>query len=285
MAMFGGSAPSLADIAAVTRNNDGNNNGGLGDGNGWWVLIILFALFGGWGNNGYGRGNGGSCGGSEGCTVINVPPTFGSCFGGGYGMGAGFGFSEAALQRGFDNQTVIQKLNGLENGVCDLGYNSLVQTNGLTREVMQTGFSLQQAINDGTVSAMRSADSLSHQISDCCCDIRSGLKDIMYTMATDTCAMKTEVHQTGDTIIQNQNAGFQMLNNTIRDGFTNLEMQAQNRYIAELERKLNACDRDSALQGMANYVINQVRPTAVPSWSVPNPYAGCGCNTCGGCCA
>nr|DAP09071.1 MAG TPA: Protein of unknown function (DUF1619) [Caudoviricetes sp.] len=41
--MFSNSAPSLSDIAAVT---DGNRNGGWSDGNGWWVLIILFALFG-----------------------------------------------------------------------------------------------------------------------------------------------------------------------------------------------------------------------------------------------
>lgn len=282
MAMFGGSAPSLADIAAVTRNNDGNNNG-LGDGNGWWVLIILFALFGGWGNNGgYGRGNGGSCGGNDGCTVINVPPTFGTCFGYGGGMGAGFGFSEAAMQRGFDNQAVIQKLDGINNGICNLGYDQLAQMNGIGTQIMQTGFGLQKAINDGTVSAMRSADGLSHQLSDCCCDIRSGLKDIQYAMATDACALKTEVHQTGDAIIQNQNAGFQMLNNTIRDGFTNLEFQAQNRYIAELERKLNASDRNSALQDMATYVVNQVRPTPIPSWNVPDPYAGC-CDPCSRC--
>ena len=43
------SSPSLADIAAVTGGN--RNDGAWGDG-GWWVLIILFALFGGWG--GYG---------------------------------------------------------------------------------------------------------------------------------------------------------------------------------------------------------------------------------------
>ena len=48
--MFSNSAPSLSDIAAVT---DNNRNGGWSDGNGWWVLIILFALF-GWGGNGYG---------------------------------------------------------------------------------------------------------------------------------------------------------------------------------------------------------------------------------------
>lgn len=32
-----GSAPSLSDIAAVTK--DGNGDG-WGNGNGWWVLII-----------------------------------------------------------------------------------------------------------------------------------------------------------------------------------------------------------------------------------------------------
>jgi hypothetical protein len=45
-----GAMPSLADIAAVTGNK---NDGGWGDGNGWWVLIILFAIFGGWGNGGW----------------------------------------------------------------------------------------------------------------------------------------------------------------------------------------------------------------------------------------
>ena len=37
-----GTSPSLADIAAVTGGN--RNNDGWGDGNGWWVLIILFAI-------------------------------------------------------------------------------------------------------------------------------------------------------------------------------------------------------------------------------------------------
>lgn len=41
--MFNNAAISPADIAAVTRNS---NNDGFGDGNGWWILIILFALFG-----------------------------------------------------------------------------------------------------------------------------------------------------------------------------------------------------------------------------------------------
>lgn len=53
--MFNGNnIPSLSDIAAVTKNSDN----GWGDGNGWWILIILFALF-GWGGNGWGNNGGG----------------------------------------------------------------------------------------------------------------------------------------------------------------------------------------------------------------------------------
>ena len=41
--MFNSNGLSLSDIAAVTGRN--NNGDGFADGNGWWVLIILFALF------------------------------------------------------------------------------------------------------------------------------------------------------------------------------------------------------------------------------------------------
>lgn len=271
MSMFGGSAPSLADIAAVTRNNDGND--GFGGNNGWWVLIILFALFGGWGNN---RNNGGN---DSGETTVIVPPMMG-----GYGMGTSASFTDAAVQRGFDNQTVVQKLDGISNGICSLGYDQLAQMNGLGTTVMQTGFGLQQAINDNTVAGMQNTNALSTQLASCCCDIRGLVKDLMYTMATDTCALKTEIHQTGDAILNSQQWGFNTLNQTIKDGFAEMQRQNDQRYIAELERKLNACDRDSALQGMATYLVNQIRPTPTPSWNVPNPWAGCGCGCGQTCC-
>lgn len=55
--MFNANMPSLSDIAAVTGND---RDGGWG-GNGWWIIIILLAMWGGfggygWGNGGYGNG-------------------------------------------------------------------------------------------------------------------------------------------------------------------------------------------------------------------------------------
>lgn len=58
--MFNANMPSLSDIAAVTGND---RDGGWG-GNGWWIIIILLAMWGGFGgygwgaNGGYGNGGG-----------------------------------------------------------------------------------------------------------------------------------------------------------------------------------------------------------------------------------
>lgn len=250
---MGNASPSLADIAAVTdgnRNNDGFGNGA----GGWWVLIILLALFGGFGNNWGNRGNS-----NNGCeNTVYVPYPAGG-FGGGWGA-----FDAASMQRGFDNSSVIQKLDGINAGICSLGYDQLNQMNGINNTIQQTGWNLYQGING-----------LSRQMSDCCCDLRAGLKDVQYTMATDTCAIKNEVHQTGDNIINAINWGNRNLSDTIRDGFANLERQNDQRYIAELERKLNNCDRDAALQGTASYIINAVNPRSNPAYIVPNPNTGC----------
>lgn len=255
MSMFGGGAmPSVADIAAVTRNNDGN--GGWGDGNGWWVLIILFAIFGGWGNNGWG-GNGGGC-------CQNAYET------------------QAVVQRGFDTQAVISKLDGINSGICNLGYDQLAQMNGIGTTIMQTGFGLQQSINANNVANMQNTNALSTQLAQCCCENRAAVKDLQYQISQCCCDLNGNIHQTGDAILNSQNAGFNMLNQTIKDGFCNLQMQQKDEKIAELTAKLNNCDRDSALQGTASYIINSVRPTPIPSWNVQNPWAGCNCGN--GCC-
>lgn len=256
--MFGGNMPSLADIAAVTDNKRNNNDGMFG-GNGWWVLVIILVLcgafngngFGGWGNNCGNNGNGG------GTTVV-------------YDTGA-------SIQRGFDTSQIITKLDGLNGGVCSLGYDQLNQMNGINHNIMQSGFNIQQAINADTVANMQNTNALMRQADNCCCENRAAIAQVRYDMATQSCATNTNIHQTGDAIIQNQNQNFQMLNNTIKDGFCNLEMREMQRENADLRQKLNDCSRDSALQGTASYIISNINPQAKPAYIVQNPN-GC-CNT------
>lgn len=278
MGMFNGmmAGPSLADIAAVTRNNDND-----GFGNGWWAWILMWAMMGGWGMNGFGWGMNGMGWGMN-----------------GMGMN-GMGFMEGALQRGFDNQTVINKLDGISNGICSLGYDQLAQMNGINNTIMQTGYGLQGSINQLGINNMQDTfglqqvinngfSALSRQQADCCCENRAAIAQVRYDMATDTCALKTQVHETGDAIIQNQNAGFQMLNNTIRDGFCSLEMREMQRENQNLRDRLNNCDRDSALLAQSNYLIDRLQPCSKPAYITCNPNTGMtwplGMYMNGGCC-
>lgn len=117
--MFNNSTPSLSDIAAVT-----NGNGGFASGNGWWVLIILLALFGGWGNGAYGGGG------------ANANYTLASDF--------------ATLQRQIDTATADLKgaTTSIANGLSSLGYDQLAQMNGINSNIANLGFQFQQCCCD-----------------------------------------------------------------------------------------------------------------------------------------
>lgn len=234
--MFAGNGLSLADIAAVTDNN--RSDGGFGDGGGWWAWIILFALF-GWGGNGFGFGGGGN--------------------------GAQSSFTDAAIQRGFDNQAVISKLDGITQGICDAAYASLSQTNGINQNIMQTGFGLQSAING-----------VGHQISDCCCTTQRSIDQVRYDMAQDTCAITNAM-----------SSGFAQLDRTISDQFCQLKMEQKDATIAEQQNLINALNLAQSQANQNQYLINQLRPCPSPAYVVPNPYCcngsgysygnGCGC--------
>lgn len=247
--MFGGNAPSLADIAAVTgKNGDGD---GFGGNNGWWILIILFALF-GWGGRGNfggsgGNGDSGSNGGG-GTTVVTVPmPT---CSGGyGFSGGVGNGFIDAAIQRGFDNQAVISKLDGINSGICSLGYDQLAQMNGINSNIMQTGFGLQNSIQQSTVTSMQDNFALSRQLAQCCCNIEALLAAANAARQADTCAITTAINQAAQNIMQNDNCNYRQLH----DEQVAIQMQAKDDKIAEQSNTINALN---LAQSQANQNLN-----------------------------
>lgn len=241
---------SLADIAAVTGNNR-NNDGMWGDG-AWWIVILLIFGWGGFGNNGWG------------------------------GNGAGNGYTDAAIQRGFDNQTVVSKLDGISNGICNLGYDQLAQMNGINTNILQTGFGIQQAINADTVSGMQNTNAIQSTLTNmaaqnasCCCEtqrqIERGFADTNYNMATQACQTRQAIADSTRSILdylcQDKIATLQAENNDLRHA------ASQDRQNALLT---------TAMTAQTSQIINAVNPTAIPAYVVPNPNAyayGCGCNT------
>lgn len=114
---------SFAEGYAVGRDTTGANcnAGGMGWGGDWFWGIILIALLFNNGNWGNGWGNGGN-------------------FGGGFIPNAvANSYTDSAIQRGFDTQAVITKLDGINAGICSLGYDQLAQMNNLNMSVA-TGF-------------------------------------------------------------------------------------------------------------------------------------------------
>lgn len=266
----GGSGFSLADIAAACRGN-GNNGDGFGGNNGWWVIIILLAL---WSNNGnglFGRNNGNNgncCCNGGGTTYVPVPM-------GGYGMyGSAVGFSDAAMQRGFDNQTVINKLDGISNGICSLGYDQLNRFNGIDQNVMQMGFGLQNAYQQGQINNMQSFNALSTQLGGCCCDIKSALGDLKYDMAASDCSIKTLINQVAQQSMWAQQTNTRDLMDLINNKFCQLEMSQKDDVIAELRAQLATCGNRSDLQALYQQFVafyNQQNPRPMPAYPAANP--------------
>lgn len=274
-----GMIPSLADIAAVTGNRNGN---GWGDGCGaWWIIVILFALWGGFGNwDGNGFGNHGN--GSATRSALASAAT------------------QADIQRGFDNQGVINKLNGLENGLCDgfyamntsllNGFNNtntamLQGFNGVNTAMMQGNFGIQQAINADTVANMQNTNALQTQLANCCCENRQGQAQIQYDLATNTCAITTAIANQTQQIMQNDNANYRQLHDEIVAN----RMADKDETIAQLRTQVSQMTLAASQQAQNNYLVNQLRPAPGPAYIVQNPYAGTGtlgCQIAGltGCC-
>lgn len=235
----------------------GNGGDGFGDGNGWWIILfVLFFVFGGWGNGGWG----------------------------GNGSNSSY-YTDSAIQRGFDNQAVISKLDGITNGMCDGFYAVQTGMNGINTNIMQTGFGIQQAINADTVANMQNTNALQAQLANCCCETREAIQGVNYNMAQNTCALQNTMNSNTRDIIDSQNAGTRaILDYLCQEKISAL--QAENNDL----RRAASQDRQSALlttamSSQTQQIIDAVRPTPVPSYPASNlyGYAGCGCNTGCGC--
>lgn len=258
-----GNVPSVADIAAVTGANCRNNDGGWG--NDWWAVIIILALFGGWGGRGGLFGNAGSGSGSGCC----APAT---C---------------AELQAGFNNQAVTNKLNGLENGLCSLGYDQLAQMNGITNTIQQGNFALQQTLNNNAIAQMQDTNAVSRQLADCCCENRAAIKDVQYTAAMNNSALLQAINTQTNTIVQNDNANYRALH----DELVSYQMQQKDDVIAELRSQVQALNLGVSQRNQNDYLIDRLQPCAKPAYFVPNPnccytpqqyaqFVGATCNSC-----
>lgn len=218
----GNSTPFTMPVAPA-----GYGNGGMGSwGDDWIALAIIAMIFGG---GGFGFGG---WGGGAGLGVMEMLLPF--IMMGGWGNGFGFGnngtpASVGDVQRGFDNQSVMNKLNGIEQGICSLGYDNLAQMNnlgmavangfhGVDNAICNLGYQTQKGFNQATIANLQGQNALQAQLCNmsaqnqaCCCEtqrmVERGFADTNYNMATNTCAITNQMNNNTRDIIESNNAG------------------------------------------------------------------------------
>lgn len=264
--------PSLADIAAVTGNN--RNNDGFGDGNGWWVLIILFALFGGWGNNGWG-GNGGSQAAltrGDLCQDMNFSDLESAVRGVSQGLCDGFYAMNTGMLNGFAgvNNALSQGFYGLNTALTAQGYETRLATNELSNQMADCCCKTQSNIKDAVTQSVMNTNAIQQQIQQCCCDDQMRDMQMQFMLQQQHCDTMQAVDRIGDRIID--------------------YMSAQN--MQTLRDENQALRLAASQQAQNNYLVSQLRPCPEPAYIVPNPFCcnnqgynnwnnGCGN---GGCC-
>lgn len=295
MALSSGESTMVMPVAPAYQ---GGCYGGYGNngmwGGGWDSWILLFLIFGMFGRGGWGGwdGNNSSC-----C----APAT---C---------------ADLQRGFDNQSVMNKLNGLENGLCDgfyaqntnilngfhgvdnavcqLGYQTQNAINGIGTQLQQCCCDIGRSIDQSTFQTAQGINNIGNKIDACCCEtqrqIERGFCDTNYNLATNTTAIIQNAHNDTDRVIAKLDA---MENARKDEKIAALQSENQGLKFAASQASQNAFITANQEAQTAELIRRLGRDTPVPSYLVPNPNCcygnfgltgfnnGCGCG-CNGCCA
>lgn len=215
-------------VMNVTPTGAANSNCGGGWGGDWGAWIILFLIFGmfGWGGMG---GFGG--------------------FGGFGGMGGGYPV-ESILQRSLDTQTIIGKLDGVTQGLCDGFYAQSNAINGLGMNVTQ-GFSQAELSRANQQAAlMQQLNNLGYQQKDCCCETQRSIDNVRFTIAQEDCNTRNLLQNNTRDIIDSQNSGFR----AILDKMCQQELAAKDDRIVAQAAQIQALQL-SASQAQQNAAI------------------------------
>ena len=219
-----GNGLSVADAMALANGRDGDGLFGGGTSGGILALIIIFVLL-------FGNGNG-----------------FG--FGGGRENVA----TQGEVQRSFNTNTIINKLDGITNGLCDGFYATNNSINGVNMNTMQ-GFN---SVNQGIAN-------LGYEQQNCCCTTNRNIDSLKYENAQNTCAIVNAIHADGEA--------------------TRALMQANT--VQELRDKLqerdntisNLVQNSTLLNSVGRFVLNPPCFQGYNGYGYNTGYYGCGCNT------
>ena len=264
-----------ADIYACTRGGNGDGfGGGFGNDWGWIILLLLFA------NGGWGNGFGGFGGGNEIYPWMN----------------------QANLtSEGFQNQMLNDNVTSIRDGIASLstqlcnccGDMQMAVANGFAG--VEQGANARQMANMNQMFANQTAmmqgfNAVQSQFADCCCENRLANCQTQNIIQNEGNMTRfADANNTRD-LLTNQTANTQ----AILDKLCQLELDAKNDKISDLERQLTMADLRASQtaqnafiqQGFSDEVdalYNRLSNCPVPSTPVygRTPIFTCNNNGCG----
>lgn len=237
--MMESGVPFTMNVEPSGSNN--NNSGWGGDWGAWIVLFLIFAMFGWGGFGGWGGGFGGNGGALQGYAT------------------------QADIQRGFDNQAVVTKLDGITQGICDSTY---ALNNAITNGFNNTNMGMMQGFN----GVERGFCNLSSQLSNCCCENREAIAQVRYDMATQACDTRNTIQTSTRDLLENQNSNTRaILDYLCQDKIATLQAENQSLKLAASQQAQNAFITANQEAQTAELIRRLGRDVPVPAYVVPNP--------------
>lgn len=226
---------SLSDIAALMNSRGGcygGGYGGYGFGGDWIALLLFLVIFGAAGN-GWGGG-----------------------FGGFGGAGLSGALTRAELNQGFNDNTMMRKIDGVTQGLCDGFYaqntSLLTGFNSVGNQISENRFAAQQ----------------------CCCETQRSIDSVKFENARNTADIVRAIEKNGDETRALINA------NT---------MDALRTKLADKEAALQTANFQLSQQAQNATLLNELRPFPRPAYITCSPYQSTnigwnayGCGSCYG---
>ena len=251
--------------------------GGFGGDWGWIILLLLLAGGNGWGN-GFGGGFGNAQLGYDFPWLLNGQQNI-----------------NANTNNGFRDAMINDGITSIRDGISALS-TQLCNCCSDMQMSMLNGFNgVEQSANTRQIANMQGMFNLQSQLADCCCENRLGIANLGSTIISENCADRQALNEGVRDIIANQTASTQR----ILDQLCADKIDSKNEKIVELQNQLNmATLRESQIaqnafisQGFANEVdalYNRLSNCPVPTTPVygrtpiftcnNNNGCGCGCN-------
>lgn len=151
---------SLADIAAATGGNR-CNDGGFGNGNSWWIILLFLFLMNGWGwDTDNRRAN---TGGTTTREEISYGFDMNNLENGIRGIQNGICDGFYSLNNG-----MLTGFHGVDDAICTLGYQTAQLANGITANMNQNTNAINTQLTNGFTGVTAGLTALGTQLASCC---------------------------------------------------------------------------------------------------------------------